>query len=156
MAITVAVTLDGPTQSDGRRYVRETYSEGGQPVQFQDYLASVGADTNAIATARLPFVTNDLADKEAFDTVQVNVAPTLRFQTGSQFLDRVRAFYRRATDIQLAKLARWITARIQAGDVTVLQLRTAFGLSVAQWNTLQAKMEALRDHWNAVEAGVGE
>lgn len=156
MAVTVAAAYSGPTQSDGRRYARETYSEGGSVVQVLDYLAAAGLDIAAIATARLTSVSNALADKESSDATQVDRAPVLRFQTGSQFLDRLRALYRVSSNLECARLARWIANRVDAGDVTVTQIRTAFGMTLVEWTAFKTKLDNLRDRLNTVEAAAGE
>ena len=155
MATTVAAQFDGPTQKDGRGNVREVYSDGGV-VQTLAYLADAGANKDTIATARLPFVVGQLADEEADRVVRRDVAPVLQFQTGSQFLDRLRAMYKKAADLECARLARWIANRVDAGDVTVLQIRTAFGMTSAQWTTFKVKLDNLRDRLNTIEAAAGE
>lgn len=155
MALTVQVTV-GHAQSDGRRYVREVHSDGGGVVSVVEYLAIDGADTNAIATARATRLETDLANEEAERVIEVDAPPVLRFQTGGQFLDRLRAIYRIVGKERCARIARWIIHRLDAGHVTAAQLRTAFGLTNQQWTTLETKLRALAANLDAVEAAEGE
>ena len=80
----------------------------------------------------------------------------LKHQTPSQFVGRLREAYRVSSREQTAQIARWILAKLQTGDVTDAQLRTAFGLTTAQWNTVKTKMTALRNAANALKTAAGE
>ena len=61
--------LDGHTQADGRRYVRETHTlTVGDPV-IVDYLAAVGADYAAIMAARVAQINESLAEAEANEVI---------------------------------------------------------------------------------------
>lgn len=84
------------------------------------------------------------------------MAILLKHQTVEAFVARVRAAYRDGNPETLVKIARFLIARVQAGDLTELQIRTAFGLNVTKWNALKAKMQALIDADNAVKSAVGE
>jgi hypothetical protein len=84
------------------------------------------------------------------------MALLLKHQTAEAFVARVRAAYRDGTPTRVIAIARFIIARIQAGDITVAQVRTAFGLTSAQWTTLRTKMENLIAADNAVKSAVGE
>jgi len=80
----------------------------------------------------------------------------LKHQTPSQFIARLREAYRQSDKERTAQLARWVLAKLQTGDVTDTQLRTAFGLTVTQWNNLKTKMTNLRNAANALKTAVGE
>ena len=84
------------------------------------------------------------------------MALILKHQTAEAFIARVRAAYRDGNPEVLVKIARFIIARIQAGDVTDAQCRTAFGLNTTQWNTLKTKMQNLITADNAVKSAAGE
>ena len=84
------------------------------------------------------------------------MALLLKHQSVEAFVARVRAAYRDGDTATLLKVARFLTARVQAGDITTAQVRTAFGLSAAQWTTLRDKMLALIAADNAVQNAVGE
>jgi hypothetical protein len=84
------------------------------------------------------------------------MALILKHQTVEAFIARVRQAYRDGTPEILVKIARFLIARIQAGDVTDAQLRTAFGLNTTQWNALKTKMQNLITADNAVRSAVGE
>lgn len=84
------------------------------------------------------------------------MALILKHQTVEAFIARVRQAYRDGNSEQLVKIARFLIARVQAGDVTDAQLRTAFSLNTTQWNTLKTKMQALINADNTVKSAVGE
>lgn len=84
------------------------------------------------------------------------MALILKHQTAEQFVARVRAAYRDGRREQLVAIARFITSRIQAGDITDAQCRNAFGLNVTQWNALKTKMQNLITAANAIDGSVGE
>lgn len=84
------------------------------------------------------------------------MALNLNHQTKAQFAARLRARYKSADKAEACRLAAWILDRIDAGDFTELQVRTAFGLTAGQWTTLKAKLTTQRTHHNAVQAAVGE
>lgn len=85
------------------------------------------------------------------------MAITLQHQTVAEFLARFRAKYRRARREELARLARFLANRYQAGDITEAQIRTMFGIATnPEWNAFRDKVIALRDGLNAVEAAEGE
>ena len=84
------------------------------------------------------------------------MAINLNHQTAAQFAARLREWWRNSTREECARIAWWIIERINAGDVTDAQLRNAFGLTVAQYNTLKTKWTNLRTAYNAVQAAAGE
>jgi len=84
------------------------------------------------------------------------MALILKHQTAEAFIARVRQAYRDGNSDQLVKIARFLIARVQAGDVTDAQLRNAFGLNTTQWNALKTKMQNLITADNAVKSAVGE
>ena len=84
------------------------------------------------------------------------MALILKHQTAEAFIARVRAAYRDGNAERVIKIARFIIARIQAGDITDAQCRTAFGLNTTQWNTLKTKMQNWITADNAVKSAAGE
>jgi len=84
------------------------------------------------------------------------MALTLKHQTAAQFISRVREAYRNGDPETLVKIARFLIARVQSGDLTELQIRTAFGLDVTQWNAFKTRMQNLINADNAVKSAVGE
>lgn len=155
--ITSSVVTIGHAQIDGRKYIREVHSDASGVAATIDYLGAAGLDYQAIADARAAILNGSLADDEATAKIGIDATPLpLRFQTAAQFLDRLRAIYKSGSKADLAKLARWITRRLDDGHVTVSQLRTAWGLTLAQWNALEARMRTLRTNQEAVDAAAGE
>ena len=84
------------------------------------------------------------------------MALLLKHQTLAQFLSRFREAYRNAERERVVQLAKFIIARIQAGDITDAQCRTAFGLNVTQWNAIKAKMADWIAAHNLLQSAVGE
>jgi hypothetical protein len=77
-------------------------------------------------------------------------------QTAAEFIARFRAAYRSADRERLARLARWLLARIAAGDITDTQARNAFSMTAAQWTAKKAQMQALVDNFNAIDGARGD
>lgn len=84
------------------------------------------------------------------------MALVLQHATLAQLGTAFRARFLASTGAETARLARWLLERIQDGTFTETQVRTFFGLTLAQWNTLKTKLETLRDHWDAVLTARGE
>lgn len=84
------------------------------------------------------------------------MALDLKHQTPAQFVARFRAAYRTASKDKAAKMAAWLYDRVQAGDITAAQIRTAFGFTAAQFTAFQTRILALRDHYNAIQQAAGE
>ena len=84
------------------------------------------------------------------------MALILKHQTAEAFVARVRAAYRDGDRETLVKISRFIISRIQAGDITDAQCRTAFGLNTTQWTALKTKMQNLINADNALKSAVGE
>jgi hypothetical protein len=54
------------------------------------------------------------------------------------------------------QLAKFVISRIQSGDITDAQCRSAFGLNTTQWNNLKTKMQNFITASNTVQSAVGE
>ena len=84
------------------------------------------------------------------------MALNLQHQTAAQFVARFREAYRDANKERLGKLATFLYDRVQQGDITQAQIRTAFGFSAAQYTAFQSRMLGLRDHYVAIQQAAGE
>ena len=84
------------------------------------------------------------------------MALVLQHQTAAEFVARLREKYRTSSREECARLAAWIYDHYQAGDFTAAQLRAAFGMNQTQFTAFVAKVQALRDHWVAVQGAQGE
>jgi len=84
------------------------------------------------------------------------MALTLQHQTLAQFAARLRQRYKTAGREEAARIAKFVLDHIEAGDVTDLQVRNAFGLTAGQWTTLKAKMTSMRTNYEAVQTAMGE
>lgn len=159
MAIVSSVLFqDNHDQKDGTRYVGELHTDNvGKTYRFE-YKATQAmmAARNAVMADRAAALDNKLQEDECDAAVEVDAAPVLVYQTGTQFLQRLRQRYKDANMARVARIARWIIHRLDAGQVTAAQLRTVFGLTVQQWNTLEAKMRALASNLDSIDGAVGE
>ena len=84
------------------------------------------------------------------------MALNLQHQTAAQFVARFREAYRTANKERAGKLAAFLYDRIQAGDITAAQVRTAFGMNVTQYNAFLTRIQALRNNYVAIQQAVGE
>lgn len=84
------------------------------------------------------------------------MALNLKYQTEAQFAARLRERYRNASREEAAHIATWILNKINAGDLTDAQMRSAFGLTLVQYNALKTRMNSLRTAYQTVQASVGE
>ena len=84
------------------------------------------------------------------------MALILKHQTAEQFIARVRQAWRDGQRERLVQIAKFILSRIQAGDITDAQCRTAFGLNTSQWNAKKTQMANLITASNAVQSAVGD
>ena len=84
------------------------------------------------------------------------MALSLQHQTPAEFVARFREAYRASDRETCARLAAKLYDWYAAGDVTASQIKTAFGLSDAQWLVFRDKVQALRNHWVAVQEARGE
>jgi len=84
------------------------------------------------------------------------MALLLKHQTAEAFIARVRGAYRNGEQERVIQIARFIISRIQAGDITDAQCRTAFGMTVTQWNNLKTKMQNWITAHNTVQTAIGE
>ena len=84
------------------------------------------------------------------------MALILKHQTKAELIARFREAYRLADKDRLARMAKWLLARVTGGDLTQLQVRNAFGLDATQWDVLKTKMLALIDNYDAVQEAEGE
>ncbi len=84
------------------------------------------------------------------------MALILKHQTPEAFIARLRQAYRDSNAENAVKLARFIVAKVQAGDITDAQCRAAFGLNTAQWAMLKARMNAFVAADNTIKSAIGE
>ena len=150
------VVTIGHAQADGRRYVREVYSDGQGEFARLEYLAANGADYEAIATAIELVLRESAAAQEIVDAVDRDAMPSLRFQTGAQALARFRSAFRNAQREEVCRLARWILARNSAGQITDAQMQSAFNMNAAELALFKLRLATIRDALNSVEGARGE
>ena len=146
----------GHYQKDGSRWVIEIHTDAQGEFARARYLGRDGWDFDAIASERHTRLLESSADNECEQAIEENVMPTLRFQTASEFVSRVREFYRNRDGEALAKVAIWMRDRIQAGDITENQFQSAFGFTQQQWNNFKTTMQNLADSYSLVESAVGQ
>ena len=84
------------------------------------------------------------------------MALNLNHQTLAQFAARLRERYRGSSRDETIRLATRLLDWIDAGDLTDLQARTAFGHTLGQWTALKARMTTMRMNYTAVQGAAGE
>ena len=84
------------------------------------------------------------------------MALLLKHQSVEEFVARVREAWRIGERERLVAIAKFLISRVQTGDLTELQIRNAFGMTQAEWNTLKAKMQSLIDADAVIQGAVGE
>ena len=153
MPFTISV---GHLQADGRRYVSEAFSDAVGVYSANTYLAADGLDYNAIASAKEPILILQFAEVEARGDIEGNFRPTARFQTLPEELLKIRERYLSSKGMETCVIARWIVDRLNDGSVTVVQIRTAFNVTPAQWNAINGRMDTFANSLTSVESAVGE
>lgn len=147
----------GPAQKDGRVWVSESHTDHLGVVHLFQWLASHGADHAAVCAARAPRISQALAESEFLEAIERETWSPVQHQTGTEFAARFRARYKDSSKVECAKLAKWLLDQIDAGNFTDAAVRTAFGMTTTQWNTLKTnKLTPLRTAYNAVLAAQGE
>ena len=84
------------------------------------------------------------------------MALELKHQTAAQFAARLKARFKAAEKYEKARIAAWMYNRVQAGDITVAQIKAAFGLTDPQWLVFRDRLLALKQHYDAIQAEVAE
>lgn len=80
----------------------------------------------------------------------------LRHATSAQLAAAFRERFRDAKGLEAGRLSRWLLSRIADGTWTDAQVRTAFGLTVTQYNALKTRLETRAARYDAVVADAGE
>jgi hypothetical protein len=80
------------------------------------------------------------------------MALNLKHQTPAQFAARLKARFKAAEKYEKARIAAWMYDRVQAGDITVARIKSAFELTDPQWLTFRDRLMALKEHYDAIEA----
>ena len=84
------------------------------------------------------------------------MALLLKHQTVGDFIARLREAYRDSQGERTVKLARFVIARVDAGDLTDAELREAFGRTNAQWNSMKSKLRGLQNARAQLMSAIGE
>ena len=145
----------GNVQPCTRRNVIETHTTDTGFKFTPQYMALPGTDYAAVAAAHAVEIDEELRRRE-FEALEALPLPVLRDNTKAQFLVRIRDAYLNATGARTLILAKWIIDMLDSGFYTQLVLRTAFGLTVAQWTMFEVKLRALRDAAISLAEAKGE
>ncbi len=134
----------------------EEFSDA-QGVYFENtWLAPDGIDYLATSQSKEADLIRQFSEVEARQDVDSNFRPTRRFQTIDEELAKIRIRYGKSKGVETCKIARWIVDRLNDGSVTVVQMRTAFGVTPAQWNSINGRMDTFANSLTSVENAVGE
>ena len=75
-----------------------------------------------------------------------------KHQTKVQYLRRLRERYRDATKMDACRLADRILRHLADGDVTLVQMQTAWGMTAQEWTVKAVQLQARADKWLAFKA----
>lgn len=145
----------GHAQADGRRHVIERHLDDAGVERIVEYGPVGLVDYSAIMTVRAAAMDAALADAEVDECVASNTMRA-QYQTAAQFAARLRLRYQSAGNEKAARIATWILDRITAGQLTDLQVRTAFGMTTTQYNAMKTRMTTVRTQWLAIQSATGE
>jgi len=101
-------------------------------------------------------VFNRLAVQEFWKMIFDDLAPPARFSTTQEMVARLRQEYKDSTENVTMAIAGWIINRLNAGDFTAAQLRSAFGMDQSQWDNFSAKLQEYATCLNTVKVATGE
>lgn len=146
MPITASTLTLGPVQPDGRRPVIERHTASTGLVIFVEYLATAGTDYTLVMTARAALLADILADEEARG--MNGGALTLQHQTKAQYLLNLRVRYMRSVREDTCRLAHRMLKHITDNDCTPAEMRTAWGMTVADWTAKATNLQLKADKWN--------
>lgn len=157
MSITVSVVSQESAQRDNRFWVQETHTDNIGLLYVLRYLASVGTDINAILAARAITLAQQIKDGEiAANVAQVQAlgslaATTFNYSAGLENFAALRSAYATASQEQAVMIGDFLSARTDA------QLRTAFGFTQAQVDTLRAnKLTPAANLATSIRAAAGQ
>lgn len=80
------------------------------------------------------------------------MALNLRHQTKVQYLRRLRDRYRDASRMEACRLANKILAHLSDGDVTMVQMQNAWGMTAAEWAAKAAQLKTKANKWTSYKA----
>jgi hypothetical protein len=153
MPITSSTHTLGTVQVDGRRWVTEDHTDNLERHHFVEYLAAVGADYVAIRTGRAAQINLQLADQELQNIVNGLLSAASPNEMSKAVLaERMRDLLRQYTGLELCRLSARVLATITSGEITDAEWRTAFGLTVNQWNNVKSQLQAWSDALTVVNA----
>jgi len=142
-------------QTDGRRYVCFKFVDDSSKIHLRWVLLPAGIDV--VAKLASWDITPELIDDELRDVLFGSAwdKPFI-YMTATDVATKVRELFKASSREECGKIARRILEWITNGRFTDAQIRTVFGLTNTQWNTLKTKMQNLSNSLNAIEAAVGE
>ena len=73
-------------------------------------------------------------------------------QTKVQYLRRLRERYRDAERLEACRLAAKVLRHLADGDVTLVQMQNAWGMTAPEWTAKAVQLQARADKWAAFKA----
>lgn len=154
MAIVSSSITEDFRQVDGRRQVTESHLDSTGQWHRISYVAPADMDVQTRMAARVSEVEAMLREAEILENV-TNLPPLAQmrfnFSTQADNLAVLRTFFQASRGVEAAKKAAWIFE-----NLTLAQIRTAFGLTGAQATALQGRLQTIREHYVAILAAAGE
>lgn len=157
MTIDTSVIQSQVIQPDGSINVTEIHTDH-QGVKYPVvYNAPSGTNLTTFLNAHAILLENNLRDSDIFKAIFTEPWDyTLVHATNNELAVRARALYKESIMIQTALIGLRITEWIDNDRFTVTQVRNAFGLSLAQWNTLRTKINGIIADYQGVQGAAGE
>lgn len=81
---------------------------------------------------------------------------TLNHATKTQLVARFRERFANATQHEVWRLAAFVKSLLNSEDITLLQLRNAFGLNATQFNALASRIDGYATQYYQLKNAVGE
>lgn len=137
MTISSSVISSDSAQADGRRYIREVHTDHLGREHVVIYLCPAGFDAEAAMAARVAGLETGMRDGEIASNIANvfalgSLATVVRdYSTVAQNAAAARAAYQTATSFQAMMMGDYLAT------LTDAQLRTAFGLTQGQVDTLR-------------------
>lgn len=84
------------------------------------------------------------------------MAINLQHQTPTQLAAKIRERFRNSRGQDAWKIATRLMDWLDAGDITDIQMRNTFGLTVVQWNELKVRLTNMRTRYLELQSTAGE
>ena len=157
MPVISSTITDDARQVDGRRRIEELPTDQKGVKSRVSYLSATVFDALAAMAANRILIDARMKLEELEGMLTVYPWDYIQTETtGAELTTYYRESYKNGSNGGLSPVASRVIEWIDKGRFTDTQVRTAFGLSVAQWTILKNKMAALVSANITILSAVGE